>query len=111
VAPVERPGWRPFRLPGRAVGGWYAELVGRLLRYNNVSLQDMFTLNLQMVNQRFIGWIERNVAQDIMFSPELSLGSNSRAITSLLLSALSCAGSNNIPGLSRIHVETSFPGR
>ncbi len=71
MAPVERPGWRPFRLPGRAVGGWYAELVGRLLRYNNVSLQDMFTLNLQMVNQRFIGWIERNVAQDIMFSPEL----------------------------------------
>ena len=33
------------------------------------------------------------------------------AITPLRLSALSCAGSNNIPGLSRIHVETTLLGR
>ena len=26
--PVERPKWRSFRLPGRAVGGWHAELMG-----------------------------------------------------------------------------------
>jgi hypothetical protein len=71
VAPVERPGGRDLSDYRAAVGGWHAELVGRLLRYNNVSLQDMFTLNLQMVNQRFIAWIERNVGQDIMFTPEL----------------------------------------
>jgi hypothetical protein len=64
-----------------------------------------------MVNQRFIEWIERNVAKDIMFTPEdrawLEL-TRDHIATAI---GLSRAGSNNIPGLSRIPVETTLPGR
>jgi REP element-mobilizing transposase RayT len=58
----------PKKVKGRSQAGRFADLVA-LVRF---ALEREQTLQpfAQTVNQRFIEWIERNIAKDIMFNPE-----------------------------------------
>jgi type I restriction enzyme R subunit len=58
----------PKKVQGRSQAGRFADLVA-LVRF---ALQREQTLQpfAQTVNQRFIEWIERNIAKDIVFTPE-----------------------------------------
>lgn len=58
----------PKKVKGRSQAGRFADLVA-LVRF---ALEREQTLEpfAQTVNQRFIEWIERNIAKDVMFNPE-----------------------------------------
>ena len=58
----------PKKVKGRSQAGRFADLVA-LVRF---ALEREQTLQpfAQTVNQRFIEWIERNIAKDIVFTPE-----------------------------------------
>jgi len=58
----------PKKVKGRSHAGRFADLVA-LVRF---ALEREHTLQpfAQTVNQRFIEWIERNIAKDIVFTPE-----------------------------------------
>jgi len=58
----------PKKVKGRSQAGRFADLVA-LVRFA-VERQQVLEPFAQTVNQRFIEWIERNIAKDIMFTPE-----------------------------------------
>ena len=58
----------PKKVKGRSQAGRFADLVA-LVRFA-LEREQVLEPFAQTVNQRFIEWIERNVAKDIMFTPE-----------------------------------------
>ena len=58
----------PKKVKGRSQAGRFADLVA-LVRFA-LEREQVLQPFAQTVNQRFIEWIERNIAKDIMFTPE-----------------------------------------
>ena len=58
----------PKKVKGRSQAGRFADLVA-LVRFA-LEREQVLEPFAQTVNQRFIEWIERNIAKDIMFTPE-----------------------------------------
>jgi type I restriction enzyme R subunit len=58
----------PKKVKGRSQAGRFADLVA-LVRFA-LEREQVLEPFAQTVHQRFIEWIERNIAKDIMFSPE-----------------------------------------
>jgi type I site-specific restriction endonuclease len=58
----------PKKVKGRSQAGRFADLVA-LVRFA-LEREQVLEPFAQTVNQRFIEWIERNIAKDVMFTPE-----------------------------------------
>ena len=58
----------PKKVKGRSQAGRFADLVA-LVRFA-LEREQILQPFAQTVNQRFIEWIERNIAKDIIFTPE-----------------------------------------
>ena len=58
----------PKKVKGRSQAGRFADLVA-LVRFA-LKREQVLEPFAQTVNQRFIEWIERNIAKDVMFTPE-----------------------------------------
>jgi type I restriction enzyme R subunit len=58
----------PKKVKGRSQAGRFADLVS-LVRFA-LELEQVLEPFAQTVNQRFIEWIERNIAKDIVFTPD-----------------------------------------